>query len=400
LCPVQALEGDKERPAGSADAEQFRAILAESLGIQGATLGLARRLEVDGRRASIVTSAGFGGVYLAELAGVPVELTPCGRALAEQASVLVVDVSLLPADDPTIALARQGEYLASSTHLLRTSSGAVLGTITACDRTSAEGLVRAARIAEAHARRSADALEIRRDLAVCRLEVRRKDERLAILVHELRGPVHAILTATALLSSGQADTDSVELLERQARKMSRLVEDMVLMSGLSRGAIAPRLERVDLVEVLDDAVAALRHELEVGQLTLTIRSSRPSMLVRVDRMRMDQVLTNLIGNATRYTPPGGRITIEMDTEGDQVAIRVADTGVGIDPDLLPRIFDPFVQGGGAPVSRRPGLGIGLALARRLVELHGGTIRAESPGLGEGSRFEVRLPTALEPGPST
>ena len=225
----------------------------------------------------------------------------------------------------------------------------------------------------------------------------RKDEFLALLSHELRNPLTPILTSARLLEL-RADPESrqeIEVITRQVNHLVRLVDDLLDMSRVSRGGVTLTKTRLELRDVVTRAVAATAplfaahgHELEI--------SVSPGLAVEGDEVRLTQVVDNLLTNAARYTPPRGRVTVTGIREGDSAVLRVRDTGVGIDPTLLPDLFEVFVQGVRGPDRAPGGLGIGLSLVRHLTELHGGTVAAFSEGLGRGSEFTVRLPVATTP----
>ena len=226
---------------------------------------------------------------------------------------------------------------------------------------------------------------------------RYKDEFLAMLAHELRNPLAPISNALQLLrmvdpSSTQA-AHSRAIMERQLAHLVRLVDDLMEVSRITRGKIELRRESVLLSSVMLSAVETARPALEAPRHNFRIDMPAEAIEVDGDFVRLAQVLSNLLGNAAKYTDEGGDISIEAERHGNQAVIRVRDSGIGIEPDMLPRIFDMFAQ---VPASQRRsqgGLGIGLALARALVELHGGRIQAESAGHGKGSTFTVHLPIA-------
>jgi nitrogen-specific signal transduction histidine kinase/CheY-like chemotaxis protein len=226
---------------------------------------------------------------------------------------------------------------------------------------------------------------------------RAKDEFLAMLGHELRNPLAPALTAIHLMKTrGNADTSRArEVIERQIRHMARLVDDLLDVSRLRRGAIELRRERFELadavaraVEMTSEVFAEKQHHLDLDM---------PARLeIHADRIRIAQVLSNLLSNAAKYSEPGAHIVLRVREEGEHVVIECRDTGIGMAPELVPRVFDLFVQGQRSLDRRQGGLGLGLAVARTLVELHGGTIEATSAGAGQGSTFIVRLPLATTP----
>jgi signal transduction histidine kinase len=232
---------------------------------------------------------------------------------------------------------------------------------------------------------------------------RRKDEFLAMLAHELRNPLAPIRTAAQLLRiqtlPDAQRTRARDIIERQVDHMVRLVDDLLDVSRISRGVITLKRERVDLRQALERALETSRPAIEQARHDLTVTCPATVVAVEGDPVRLAQVLANLLNNAARYTPEGGRIAVTVETRGQHVDIRVEDSGVGIAADDLPRVFDLFVQVMGGSTRPIAGLGIGLALVRRLVHMHGGQVAARSDGPGRGSEFVVTLPTiegALDP----
>jgi len=227
---------------------------------------------------------------------------------------------------------------------------------------------------------------------------RRKDEFLAMLAHELRNPLAPIRSAVHALGHRDDDpavTRARDVVERQVRHMTRLVDDLLDASRMTRGRIALRKEVVDLATCVAHAVETVRPLIDARGHELSL--SLPSEAVRLsaDPTRLEQVLGNLLHNAAKYTEPGGRITMAVERDGEAVVLRVLDTGIGIAPEMLPRIFDLFVQADRTRDGGLGGLGVGLSLVRNLVEQHGGTIRGLSAGPGRGSEFVVRLPMTSE-----
>jgi PAS domain S-box-containing protein len=225
---------------------------------------------------------------------------------------------------------------------------------------------------------------------------RRKDEFLFTLSHELRNPLGAIQTAAGVLqmpgATGAIAERAVGAIDRQVRRMTRLVTDLLDVSRIAQGKLSVRMEMIDLAEAARASVEATAAQAaEVGVKT---QVAAESVWVRADSGRLEQVLTNLLTNAVKYTEAGGTVTVTVGRENGLAVARVRDTGVGIAPDLLPHVFDLFVQ---ADAGRsHGGLGIGLHLVKRLVEFHGGTVEAHSHGPDTGSEFVVRLPAVGPP----
>ncbi len=230
----------------------------------------------------------------------------------------------------------------------------------------------------------------------------RKDEFLATLAHELRNPLAPIRNGLEILRrSGQLVGSAArarDMMERQLAHMVRLVDDLLDVSRISRGKVDLRLSPLQVQAVLDHALEASRPAIDLGGHSLVLQVPLHPLPVSGDLTRLAQVVSNLLNNAAKYTPSGGRIELSARAEGDRAVIQVKDNGTGISAEMLPRVFDLFAQVDRTLARAQGGLGIGLSLARQLVGLHGGEIEAESSGLGLGSCFTVRLPLAGEPPP--
>ena len=224
---------------------------------------------------------------------------------------------------------------------------------------------------------------------------RRKDEFLAMLAHELRNPLAPIAMASAILDKAIGDParlqNASQVISRQVRHMSALVDDLLDVSRVTRGLIEIEHRDVELEGVVHAALEQARPLLDAQRHALVVELPGRAVWVRGDRTRLVQVAVNLVNNAAKYTPAGGSITISLAVERGTAKLAVSDTGIGIGAELLPHVFDLFVQGERTPDRSQGGLGIGLALVRAVVGLHGGTVAATSGGRGAGSRFTVCLP---------
>jgi PAS domain S-box-containing protein len=224
---------------------------------------------------------------------------------------------------------------------------------------------------------------------------RRKDEFLAMLAHELRNPLAPIRNSLHIMKMQGATADMVErarqMTERQVRLLVRLVDDLLDVSRIMRGRIELRHEPVELAEVLARAAETAHPTLDAQGQELLVSPPAEPLRVRADPARLAQVVGNLLGNAAKFSSRAGRVWLSVERQGEQAVLRVRDEGTGISADLLPHVFDLFVQADTTLERSRGGLGIGLTLVRRLVELHGGTVTAASEGPGKGSEFVVRLP---------
>jgi CheY-like chemotaxis protein len=224
---------------------------------------------------------------------------------------------------------------------------------------------------------------------------RRKDEFLATLAHELRNPLAPIRNAVELMRRGSGDGAVTEMarsvMERQVGQMVRLVDDLLDISRITRGKLHLRKERVELAAVVTRAVEASRPLIDAQAHNLTVTLPQEPVHLEADPIRLAQVLSNLLTNAAKYTEKGGHIWLTAERHGAWVVLSVRDTGIGIAAGDLPRLFEMFSQVAPALERSQGGLGIGLALVRVLVELHGGGVEARSAGPGRGSEFTVRLP---------
>ena len=224
---------------------------------------------------------------------------------------------------------------------------------------------------------------------------RAKDEFLGTVSHELRTPLSAVLGWTQVLLSEENDRGlsvrALEAIERNARKQSQLIEDLLDVSRISAGQFRLEVDLIDLSTVIDAAIDVVRPAIDAKglQLRTNIEGAAPSVFG--DERRLQQAIWNLLSNAVKFTPEGGLIEIRLEYTDFHARIVVKDTGNGIDPELLPHVFERFRQGHQSGTARHGGLGLGLSIARHLVELHGGRIEVSSGGEGQGAEFTIRLP---------
>ena len=231
---------------------------------------------------------------------------------------------------------------------------------------------------------------------------RRKNEFLAMLSHELRNPLAPILNSLYVLRQSETADPAVlqsrSIIERQVLHLKQLVDDLIDVARVTSGKIQLRKQRVRLGDIVSRAIEDVGPKIAERQHTLTPLFAPMPIWLEADPTRLEQVFTNLLTNAAKYTELGGQIWLNTQRVDDEAEIRVRDNGMGIDPRLLPRIFDLFTQADDSLDRTQGGLGIGLTLTRTLVEMHGGTIVALSEGRGKGSEFVVRFPLASESGP--
>jgi signal transduction histidine kinase/ActR/RegA family two-component response regulator len=294
---------------------------------------------------------------------------------------------------------RKDRYFRFNVEPLRDAAGKVYGMMAVAIEISEQ--VRARQVLE----RSQE--ENRKLLADLEAASRAKDEFLAMLGHELRNPLSPIATALQLmkLRGDPRTTREQQVIERQVKHLTRLVDDLLDVSKITRGKVELRKEKVEIADVIAKAVEMASDLFEQRNHDLSLDVAQERLWVDGDPVRLAQVVANLLTNAARYTEPGGKIVVSArrdgpERQGGDIVIRVKDNGSGISPDLLPRIFDLFIQGHRSSDRAQGGLGLGLALVKNLVALHGGSAVALSDGLGKGSEFVIRLPAVTRAEDST
>ncbi|HVT29532.1 MAG TPA: ATP-binding protein, partial [Lacipirellulaceae bacterium] len=248
-------------------------------------------------------------------------------------------------------------------------------------------------LAESLAARVAVAVDNARLFHAVKEASRQKDEFLAMLAHELRNPLAAIRYAVEIgqMSSGESITDTFDIIDRQTHNLAHLIEDLLDVSRISRGKVTLRPEIIQLSSIIEGAVTTVRPLIDEKDHHLTIDNSPEALYVSADPTRAEQILANLLTNAAKYTKKGGQISVHASRDNGQAVIRVTDNGIGLSRESLSHVFDLFAQADRTLDRAEGGLGIGLTVARKLAEMHGGSITADSPGLGKGSTFTVRLP---------
>jgi signal transduction histidine kinase len=224
---------------------------------------------------------------------------------------------------------------------------------------------------------------------------RAKDDFIATVSHELRTPLAAVVSAVKMLQSGKLDAQKTEfvlgVIDRNTRAQAKLVEDLLDVSRVATGTLRIDPAPTDLTATVEAAIEGVRHAIDEKGLVLETGFEPGDVRISGDAARLQQIVWNLVSNAVKFTPKGGRVAVRLGREGGAARLVVADTGQGIAAALLPAVFERFRQGDGTRASRGAGLGLGLAITRHLVELHGGTIEAESEGEGRGATFTVRVP---------
>jgi len=278
-------------------------------------------------------------------------------------------------------------HVESTVTVIRDAAGAAAGLLAVIrdvtERIDAEREFAAERLAAEQALRDAD---------------RRKDEFLATLAHELRNPLAPMRNALQIMQLSDerpVNENARRMIGRQLQQMVHLVDDLLDVSRISQGKVELRRQHIDVVSAVQAAIETSRPLIDAGRHRLTLRLPAPrELLVDADLTRLSQIVSNLLNNAAKYTPEGGEIELSAQGEDGRAVIRVRDSGVGIPTEMLPRVFDLFAQVDRSLERSQGGLGIGLALVKRLVEMHGGSVHAHSDGPGLGSTFTMRLPLVL------
>jgi PAS domain S-box-containing protein len=298
---------------------------------------------------------------------------------------LIIPAERRAEEEEVLARLRRGEKVDHFETVRRAKDGRAINiSLTVSPIRNAKGqIIGASKVAR-------DITERKRQEELLKEADRAKDEFLAMVSHELRTPLNAILGWSRI---AQRDPSSmrraVEIIERNARHQAKLIDDLLDLSRIVSGKLRLVTESVHIPHVIATAVESLRLAAEAKDVALELRLEAELPLVSGDGGRLQQVICNLLGNSIKFTPPGGRVVLNARQISSTVEIRVSDTGKGISPKFLPHLFEAFRQGDGS--SFRSGLGLGLAIVRHLVELHGGTIRAHSEGEGKGAEFTMTLP---------
>ncbi len=342
----------------------------------------------------VAPGAGVYGAVLERRQGVVVEdisagVRGQGSGVSEQNAP---GLSLTP--EETAAARRAGFRAVCATPLL-TRGGAVIGVVAAHFPHPHRPGEREVRLVELYARQAAEAIDNARLYGEIQDANRGKDEFLAMLAHELRNPLAPVLHALDVLqrepTDPAAEGQARETIDRQVRHMTRLIDDLLDVSRITRGKIQLRPETIDLATVIHRAVDSTRALIEARGHRLEVALPTAPISLFADPTRLEQVLANLLNNSAKYTEPGGRIWLSAQVEGPDIVLRVRDTGIGIPAHMLGRVFDLFMQAHPTLDRAEGGLGIGLTLVRRLVEMHGGRVEVHSDGVGKGSTFTVRVP---------
>ncbi|MGE5059679.1 MAG: PAS domain S-box protein, partial [Betaproteobacteria bacterium] len=314
-----------------------------------------------------------------------------------QSITLIIPPDRLDEEVEILRRIRQGERMEHyETVRMRKDGTAVEISLTVSPVKAADGsIIGASKIVR-------DITERRRFERQLREADRQKDHFIAILAHELRNPLSPIQNTIKVLQLERSDDRDLlhycDLIEKETKHINRLLGDLLDSSRITQGKLFLQKERLDLSSAVNRAVEASRPAIDEAGLKLAVDLPSQPLIVEADPMRLAQVFSNLLNNAAKFTESGGAIRITTEHQGNRAVVRVKDSGIGIAPELMPKIFEMFVQGETVMERRHGGLGLGLTLARDIVEFHGGTIEVKSDGLGHGSEFAVSLPLAALPRP--
>src|SRR5262245_61055706 len=403
--------------AGSDFDQCLRRILEAAICFTGADKGILQLIDPESGSLVIRTQCGFEEPFLKFFAHVRGDgcACTCDKACQSAQRVVVEDVtqSEIFAGQPSLdVLLEAGVHAVQSTPLL-SSTGNLQGVISTYFGQPQQPGARELRIMDLLARQATDFLELKKteealraayeQEAVSRAEAqaanRSKDEFISLISHELRSPLNSILGYNRILRSNPQDAEQIkqasDVIERNARTQLQLIEDLLDIARVVSGKLRLDLSPTDVVPVLAEVLNEVRPAAEAKGIELRAHYNRKPEMVNGDSTRLHQVIGNLLSNAIKFTPEGGRIELWLKRTDEGLSIVVSDTGKGIAPEILPYIFERFRQADSSSSRRHGGLGLGLALVRHLVELHGGTVEAESEGIGLGSIFTVKLPRTVQ-----
>jgi PAS domain S-box-containing protein len=370
--------------------------LRAAAAIEGGEMGLLSLCRAETDQVEVGASLGIERTLAEALKAIPVGTGGPVSGSKPHGRVVVEDTELDPAFLGFRELAREARFRAVHDTPLVTRGGTALGTLSIYFRHPHRPSEREMNLIDLCARQAADSIENTRLIGELREADRRKEEFLAILAHELRNPLAPIRNALELQRRDPQNPDTISraraLMERQVEHIVRLVDDLMDVSRISRNKLVLRKEEAELSAIVQSAVESIRPQLK-GH-TLTTQLPHPPVYLDADRTRLVQVFANLLNNAVKYSPQGGPISLSAERKGQEVVITVSDAGIGIEADMLTRVFEMFRQVEHALEFTQGGLGIGLSLVRGIVHLHGGSIEARSEGLGKGSQFTVRMPVLL------
>jgi signal transduction histidine kinase/ActR/RegA family two-component response regulator len=393
-------------------------VLQAALEVQGTDMGLLSLCDSHRDGLNLKVQRGFDNV-LQQVEWVPTGAGACGTCYEQRRRIVVEDVEADPLFAEYREMAKVVGFRACHSTPLFARNGNIIGVLSVHFRHPRRPSVRELCLMDLYARMAADSIEnarlhhqMLRELEEREQSIKRermaraeaekanrlKDEFLATVSHELRTPLNAIIGWSHMVRSGNLDeatiARAIETIERNAKAQAQLIEDILDVSRVITGKLRLNIEPVDLASIINAAIDSVQLAAESKGIELEVTVCSPARHVAGDSSRLQQVVWNLLSNAIKFTPSGGRVEVRLERAGANAQITVLDTGEGINPAFLPFIFDRFRQADGTSTRKHGGLGLGLAIVRHLVELHGGTINAESPGEGAGAKFTIRLPLAI------
>jgi signal transduction histidine kinase/ActR/RegA family two-component response regulator len=371
-------------------------VLEAVCALQQAPMGVLLLYSADRRELQVAARVGVDEAFARRLGRLPAGTGACGSAVAERRPVIVgdVDAAACPAGDRE--LAKSGGYQALCCVPLQARTGQMVGAIATYFRESHAPSERELELVALYGGQASEFIENARHYEEVRDSSRLKDEFLATLSHEIRTPLNAVLGWARLLrtttppAGDDRNTRALEAIERNSRIQAQLVEDLLDISRIVTGKLRLRFEPVNLARVVEGALDTVRPAADNRRIEL-VTSLAPDVTVFGDSDRLQQVVWNLLTNAVRFTPEGGRVSVRVEQAAATAVLTVADTGVGIAPAFLPHVFDRFRQGDASGANAHRGLGLGLAIVRHLAEAHGGRAEAFSAGRDAGATFTVTLP---------
>ena len=378
-------------------------VLSAVVDMMGAQMGHVQLLDETATVLRIVAQRGFTGDFLEFFAQVTTaDDSPCGRALKAGERIIVEDIDLDPGYRGLREIARAAGYRAVISTPLIGPDGTPFGMLSTHFETVHQPGAQQLRLLDLFVRHACDFIRRCKMEQALRLREeslrdgdRRKDEFLALLAHELRNPLAPVRYALATIRKPgltlEQRTRANEIIERQVVHMSHLLDDLLDVSRITRGAIVLKKTRTELASVLEAAIDAARPVIDARQHSLSVDLPEERLCLEADPVRLTQVFSNLLINAAKYTNSKGQIHLRAAQEGGNVVVSIRDNGIGISADLMPRLFTLFTQARPAQERSEGGLGVGLALVRGLVNLHGGLVQARSGGINQGSVFIVQLP---------
>jgi PAS domain S-box-containing protein len=394
----------------------LREVLKVAIEISGADKGNIQLLDYDSGVLRLVTQHGFDESFLEFFANVSDADSACGRAMESHQRVIVEDVaeSDIFAGKPSLEVLLKASVRSVQSLPLLSSSGKLLGIISTHFSEPYRPSEQELRLMDLLGRQTADYLERKRveeereELLAREHELREtaeeanrlKDEFLAIMSHELRNPLNVILGYAELLMRMDEIKQSPNLhrmadaVKRNAVAQSKLIRDLLDLSRLRSGKLELNREPVSPVASIENAIETVRIDAVGKEIKIDVLVPEDVMFVQADPVRLEQIIWNLLNNSVKFTPRGGRITVRLEEEADDLVLTVSDNGQGIDSSFLPHIFEIFRQADAGTNRTQSGMGIGLAVVQQLVELHGGSVTADSAGKGKGATFTIRLPRSI------